>query len=272
MEKLRLNDAKLTAQLNQLDEEANRRGLELAPLLVGWYNQSLEDKSYAFDYPENTLALVAISNPSFFRTSFMAYLRSSHLDSSSDLFDECMRVTVNNLLAATVPKETVKVIYDFDIDAETFRPGFLAQVGAHASGIARCYRQPDLDQEGIKAYQDLNGGSQEEFKAYPVCLHPRHGGWFGIRCLIILEGVKVDASLMSQPDPPTVLTSQTDIAKVLYRYNNHWADNTWRNVGVNVKDKYSDAQKEYFAQMPDQRSDQFVKGILDKLEKEIQSL
>ena len=38
------------------------------------------------------------------------------------------------------------------------------------------------------------------------------------------------------------------------------------------KDKYSDAQKEYFAQMPDQRSDQFVKGILDKLEKEIQSL
>ena len=59
---------------------------------------------------------------------------------------------------------------------------------------------------------------------------------------------------------------------MLYQYNNHWADNTWRDVGVNVKDKYSGAQKEYFAQMPDQRSDQFVKGILDKLEKEIQSL
>ena len=158
----KLTDAELAAELGLFEKRAKEWGLEMAPLTVGWYNQALEDKSYTLNFPPNTVALALISNPSFFTQRFMPYLQSDQSSAAKkDPFDDCMRQTVDTLVAdVTKVAKSVKVIHDFEMDPETFRPDFLAQVAAHACGIARCYRQQDLDSEGLKSYQQLNGGKE----------------------------------------------------------------------------------------------------------------
>ena len=63
------------------------------------------------------------------------------------------------------------------------------QIFVNSAGMARCYRQNDLNEEGYVEYKELNGGKDvDRSKIYPVCLHPKYGGWFGIRALVIFQG------------------------------------------------------------------------------------
>ena len=107
-------------------------------------------------------------------------------------------------------------------------------------------------------------------KVYPVCWHPKYGGWFGIRCLMIFQDVKTLNDSLCPKDPSNGLDSN-QIAKLLYLYNNHWVEETWRDVGIegNSVEKYSEAQRQYFAHPPDQRTEDFVKQILEKLKHEV---
>ena len=63
------------------------------------------------------------------------------------------------------------------------------QIIVYSAGMARCYRQNDLNEEGYVEYKEFNGGKAvDRCKIYPVCLHPKYGGWFGIRALVIFPG------------------------------------------------------------------------------------
>jgi len=214
-----------------------------------------------------------ITNPSFFHKTFAKHLsihfggNPSDRGDSKDLFDECIKKTLEDLTDG-LKHLKVRSIYDFDMDHATYRPDMLAQVAAHCSGIARCYRRQDLDQAGVQAYQDLSGGEADISKVYPVCWHPKYGGWFGIRCLMIFKDIATVGDSLCQKDPSDKLTSD-QIAELLYQYNNHWADWGWRDVGLDKVEKYSEAQKQYFAQSPDKRTEQFVKDILEKLRNEV---
>jgi len=269
--------------LKHMQEEAGRAGLEVAPLKVGWYNQALEDKSYQLDYPDETFAFGIISAPSFFEKTFAKHLetcldnsKGSDPESPKDYFDDCVRNTVDENLLGELKKSgiEVRVLYDFDMDQETFKPHMLAQVVAHSAGMARCYRQNDLNEEGYVSYKELNGGKDvDRSKIYPVCLHPKYGGWFGIRALVVFPGLTLcDGSVVSRKQPHEILTSQQQIAKLLYLYNNCWADWTYRDVGMpsskSGETRYSEPQKQYFAQMPDQRTEDFLRKILSSLKSE----
>lgn len=263
--------------MKTLERDAYEIGLELAPLKVGWYNRALEDKSYSLDYPADTFALTVINNPSFFGKVFAKHLEF-HFEErvapgeggeSKDLFDECVKATLEELTVGLRKHLKIRFIYDFDMDHATYRPDMLAQVAAHCSGMARCYRRQDLDKAGVRAYKELSEGEVDMTKVYPVCWHPKYGGWFGIRCLMIFQGVQTLS--LRQKDPTDGLESG-QFAKLLYLYNNHWADETWRDVGLDGRsdvEKYSEAQRQYFAQPPDQRTEEFVKDILEKLKHEV---
>ena len=121
--------------MKTLERDAYEIGLELAPLKVGWYNRALEDKSYSLDYPADTFALTVITNPSFFRKTFANHLKSHFEGTSSsdggeskDLFDECVKTTLEGLTVGLRKDLKVRFIYDFDMDHATYRPHMLAQV------------------------------------------------------------------------------------------------------------------------------------------------
>ena len=75
---------------SSLESYCRPLGLETAPLKVGWYNEALQDKRFAFnDLDPDTLAFIVVSSPSMFEKAFIPFVRSGTGNSLNSLFKIC---------------------------------------------------------------------------------------------------------------------------------------------------------------------------------------
>ena len=75
-----------------------------------------------------------------------------------------------------------------------------------------------------------------------VSIHPKFGGWFGMRGILIFKNVRVPS--MPYIPPPDVLNEKQKI-EVLNRFNGNFRDGTFRDI-IPVEDRYSEEQWAYF--------------------------
>lgn len=84
-----------------------------------------------------------------------------------------------------------------------------------------------------------------------VCLHPKYGGWFALRAVLIFKNLKYP--LLPRVKPIDVLgNDQSLIIDVLQRFNYAWQDSTYRDV-IPVEERYSPLQQSYFQTLPKDR-------------------
>ena len=240
MEEIR---AKLASALEPL-------GFEIHPFLVGWYNDLVADK-FKLPHRDDVLAFVILSQPSMFEKCFLPYLmddrRRGESDRDSDPLDKCLK---NTFIEACRGFDDCEIIHDFELMPNR-RPKIVAQTAAHVSGAVKLFRKEDLEAGGIKSRSG---------KLYPVCLHPKFGGWFGIRAAVIFK--TAEAENLPKKSCEFDLNAE-DTEKVLELFNDCWRDWRYRDVGVKPVEKYSDLQMEYFATKPAERH-----KIVERLKKE----
>lgn len=70
-------------------------------------------------------------------------------------------------------------------------------------------------------------------KMFGVCVHPRFGGWFAIRALMVFESVTVGPEML-QPPPPDCVPAREDRIHLLEAFNFHWQvlDHGVQTLGV----------------------------------------
>ncbi len=84
-----------------------------------------------------------------------------------------------------------------------------------------------------------------------VCLHPKYGGWFALRAVLIFK--TLHNPLLPRVTPVDHLNGDESlIVDVLQRFNYCWQDNTYRNV-IPVVETYSLLQQSYFQTQPKDR-------------------
>ena len=99
------------------------------------------------------------------------------------------------------------------------------------------------------------GNTGELSKVFPVCLHPKYGGWFALRGVLIFENARVNDSYLQKKNPPEILNSQNEISKLLHEYNHNWKNWNYRDIGMQPDiERYSDLQKTYFETEPSARN------------------
>lgn len=81
-------------------------------------------------------------------------------------------------------------------------------------------------------------------------MHPRYGGWFALRGVIIFRTCQVPD--IKQNDPSDIVCGDEQRIKLLEQFNFNWQDWKWRDI-VPTEAVYSDEQKEYFSTPPRQR-------------------
>ena len=84
-----------------------------------------------------------------------------------------------------------------------------------------------------------------------VCLHPKYGGWFALRCVLIFKTLKFPNLPRCRPTD-LLNNDESLIVDVLQRFNYSWQDGTYRNV-VPVVETYSPLQQSYFLTPPKDR-------------------
>jgi methylmalonic aciduria homocystinuria type C protein len=152
-------------------------------------------------------------------------------------------------------------MHDFEISPITKRPTVLVQTAGHVAGAVRFYQKHDLKEETENDAD--NSESEKNFinridssKVFPVCLHPKYGGWFALRGILLFKGVNVVDSYLNRSDPPKILKTTYDIANLLYLFNEHWRDSRYRDIGMpSDVERYSDLQIKYFGTEPSERSE-----------------
>ncbi|XP_020638971.2 cyanocobalamin reductase / alkylcobalamin dealkylase isoform X1 [Pogona vitticeps] len=211
-------------------------GFEIYPFKVGWYNEAVPP-AFHLPYSENTLAFVVLSIPAMFDKAFKPFLRNQLLKKIQDPVDQCVSYHLS-VVRQNLADEQMEIMYDYEM-LPNRKPKFLAQTAAHVAGAAYYYQRKNVQKDpwGTK-------------KIYGVCVHPHYGGWFAIRALLLFPDVEVPFLL--QTNPIDCVTTEEERIELLEKFNFHWRDWSYRDV-TEVKEKYSEEQKTYFATPPAER-------------------
>jgi methylmalonic aciduria homocystinuria type C protein len=150
----------------------------------------------------------------------------------------------------------VELLYDFDFVGR--RPKVIVQVAGHVAGQAYYYQRKDIVDPDWKR-EGTGAGSH----VYGCSIHPKYGGWFGFRGVILLKnGVVISQGEEEEEEKGNrkgwkkeildVVPEQED-RKTLLSYFNAW-DVRFRDV-VSVKegDRYSIAFEKFFETPPNER-------------------
>ncbi|XP_062858199.1 cyanocobalamin reductase / alkylcobalamin dealkylase [Trichomycterus rosablanca] len=224
--------------IQPLQESLVSLGFEVYPFKIGWYN-AVVSQAHQLQYSPDTLALVVLSTPSMFEKVFLPFLQSCSCEGIRDPIDQCVSDAINSCVSKCLPGYCVNISFDYEM-LPSRKPKFLAQTAAHVAGAARYYQSSDI--------QDPPWGNK---KMFGVCIHPRLGGWFAIRALLVLKGVEVGEALQ-QTDPPDCVSSQEARIELLEEFNLRWQDWTFRDI-IHTEEQYSAQQKEYFNTPPAER-------------------
>ncbi|NXD61636.1 MMAC protein, partial [Eolophus roseicapillus] len=203
---------------------------------VGWYNAVVQPAFHLFFF-DDTLAFVVLSTPSMFEKVFFSFVNKERLKIIRDPVDQCVSHHLS-CLKEKFPDQTVDIMLDYEL-LPNRKPKFLAQTAAHVAGAAYYYQRKDvkLDPWGKK-------------KIFGVCIHPRYGGWFAIRGLLLFPDIQVP--FLEQCAPVDCVSTEEQRIELLEQFNFHWQDTRYRDI-IEVKERYSEEQKAYFATPPAER-------------------
>ncbi|XP_022109405.1 methylmalonic aciduria and homocystinuria type C protein homolog isoform X2 [Acanthaster planci] len=171
-----------------------------------------------------------------FEKTFMPYVRSLTALTSRDPIDDCVAQQYNRL-KESLPDYMIETIQDYELHPNR-RPKILVQTVGHVSGAAYYYQRSNMkhDPWGDK-------------KIFGVSIHPKYGGWFAFRGVLIFPGVQLP---LVQQDPPDVIKTDEALKDLLDQFNDNWMENKYRDC-IEVRERYSPEQIEYFQTPPAQR-------------------
>ncbi|XP_078074781.1 cyanocobalamin reductase / alkylcobalamin dealkylase isoform X1 [Mustelus asterias] len=211
-------------------------GFECYPFKIGWYNAALRP-SFHLQYSDDTLVFVILSTPQMFEKAFKPFIADKQLSTVRDPIDECV-IHYFSLVKKNFSDQKIEVMHDFEM-LPNRKPKVLVQTAAHVAGAAYYYQMKDVQQN-----------PWGEKKMYGVCIHPRYGGWFAMRGVLIFPNVQVPS--LEQKLPVDCVSTDEKRIELLERFNLHWQDWTYRDI-IDVEERYSEEQKQYFATRPAER-------------------
>lgn len=212
--------------------------IELYPFKVSWYNECVP-RPFKFLRAPDTLCYVALSTPSTFEKAFLPFILGKNSNELKDPYDQCMTWCFSKVKEA-FPEEFVEVYQDFELHPNR-RPKALMQTASHVSGAAYYYTCKGID------FVDCVPKNK---KLLGVCIHPRYGGWFALRAVLIFPEVQVPQ--LEPKAPVDVVVTPERRMELLRLFNFSWRDGRYRDI-IDVEERYSPEQQEYFVTPPAQR-------------------
>ena len=92
---------------------------------------------------------------------------------------------------------------------------------------------------------------------FGICIHPKYGGWFALRSVIILKDLQIPD--LPYTEPVNCIPEEKKQIELLTYLNENYKDGKFRDI-IPVSKKYSEEQKNYFDTLPSKR-----KPLIDEI-------
>lgn len=94
-----------------------------------------------------------------------------------------------------------------------------------------------------------------------VCLHPKYGGWFAMRSVVIFKNLLVSDEQLPGIEPLDRLEGDpVRIFDLLHKFNYNWRDSAYRDC-IQAAERYSPIQLEYFLLEPKRRKSLIIEWL-----------
>ncbi len=126
-----------TEIIGELESLARSLGFEVAPFKVKWYNSSVTNNKFVWDWVDDeALALIVISQPCMFEKAFLPFVIDHWKEVTSnaiaDPLDQCMKHCFQQLKnRVNMFDQDVKGFHDFEL-APNRRPKVLVQTAGQS--------------------------------------------------------------------------------------------------------------------------------------------
>ncbi|KAK3732585.1 hypothetical protein QZH41_004980 [Actinostola sp. cb2023] len=216
-------------------------GNESHPFKICWYNDLLTHKAFSLDYEPDTLAFVIISSPEMFEHGFKPFITNYNcLATPRDPLDEFVTQMFTKV-QTELSEYDIEAVHDFEVHPNR-RPKILVQTAAHAAGAAYFYQRQDVTDDPWSEKKKICG----------VSVHPKYGGWFAMRGVLIFKNVL--APTLPKVEAPDIVIGDEKKIELLEKFNFHWQDWSFRDIIPTVS-QYSQQQKKYFSTLPANRKE-----------------
>jgi len=234
---------------------ASHFGLECAPFKVSWYNGLVKPENRLPVELEPAIAFSFISNPQFYHHAKKDYIERAtrfpaEFKDDPDIMEHFAAARIQQVSDALSPwlKQKMDPLFYSDRPDEKSKFVFAVQTAGHVAGQACLCRREDLKNDPFDAKD----------KIFTVAAHPKYGGWFLYRGVLVFRNFRCDDKNFTQADPIRLLpTFQSDATKItlLYTYNKMWGKNpaAWRDVTL-PEVRYDSEQLNYFSTPADDRA------------------
>lgn len=212
-------------------------GFETHPFKVGWYNDQV-GVEFKLPYDDDTMATLIISTPDMFDKSLLPFILRTECHGTRDMLDQSIMEHFDNL-KKELSDYDIEAMHDFEL-LPSRRPKILVQTAGHVSGAAYYYQRKDVQPDPW----------DDKTKIFGVSIHPKYGGWFALRGVLIFKNVKWPD--LPKKSPVDIVPTFELKKELLERFNFRWQDWTFRDI-IPVEKKYSEDQKKYFETPPKDR-------------------
>uniref|UniRef100_A0AC35UE93 Cyanocobalamin reductase (cyanide-eliminating) n=1 Tax=Rhabditophanes sp. KR3021 TaxID=114890 RepID=A0AC35UE93_9BILA len=249
--------SKILQHLN--DKLRKEDGFEIYPINLREYNRFV-GKEFHLPNDENTFGVVVLSTPLWFPRKYQTWIKQimqekvltqeefqeAYPDPIKQCFEECFDEAVRDL-----DDQRPTIIHDFTFLANR-KPKMIMAAAGHASGATYYYTKNECPELLPSDEDRISAGKK---KLIGIAMHPKYGGHFAFRCVILFEKVMLtDLELNS---PVKAIEDKEEIARLILSFNDLWRTGDYRNMGEtngnSYAQKYTEIQMKYWNSPPAER-------------------
>mmetsp|Transcript_4228 Transcript_4228/g.9774 ORF Transcript_4228/g.9774 Transcript_4228/m.9774 type:complete len:291 (+) Transcript_4228:65-937(+) len=208
------------------------------PFLVGWYNGTRTETAggaQPIDAPDPTVAFALYSVPGYLDVVAEHFAR---VRPEKDFVDSC-----TNEILGWIRERLRPELQPMIVNTDAGPPYYHVQTVGAVAGVDQHMEASDLNGEGDEEWrEDLSDRLEDtrdpkmwgtdpvtRRKIFGVNMHPRWGGWYAYRALVVLPGAVAEG--LARPEP-VVCIGEGEARRILLEYNLRHEQCHWRDLAA----------------------------------------
>eukprot|EP00746_Dinoflagellata_sp_MGD_P141567 gnl/MRDRNA2_/MRDRNA2_74656_c0_seq1.p1 gnl/MRDRNA2_/MRDRNA2_74656_c0~~gnl/MRDRNA2_/MRDRNA2_74656_c0_seq1.p1 ORF type:complete len:289 (+),score=46.95 gnl/MRDRNA2_/MRDRNA2_74656_c0_seq1:49-915(+) len=219
------------------EARCSTRHLACKPFLVGWYRDKCRDQAAMIGADDKTLCFIVYATPGYLNIVIDHFARcrpkKDFVDSATNELLEITNLELKPEMGALIVNTNQGPPF-FDVQTIGTVAGLDQYIDPDSIDDDDWRRELTCELEQIRDVKVWGDDTDDRRKILGCSVHPKYGGWYSYRSLLVLHGVKVSQEVEQEMERgPIDFLPDKEKKRILTEYNLRPDECYWRNLTEN---------------------------------------